>query len=366
MKVVFVTTQERGGPVDLTLALMRELRLRPEPVDVVLVGPPPDRATPDLHAAITPVSVPSKFDVAGFRRLRGVLASLRPDVVHAQDRRAALAIAAMPARGRPVVATYHGLPNEGAGKFVDDGPLAGRRPTAGAAATLLGDAVVARRCRAIVAPSERMATFLRQVLRVPSPRIVTIPNGIPIGPIPPASEPEPLTFVSVGVFSPPKAIPMLIEAFATVRAHHPDARLSLVGDGPERAHCEDVVHRLGLGGAVTFEGFHDDVSPFLRPGRVFVLPSVNENFPLALIEAMAAGMACVASRVGGVPEVVGDAGLLVAPGDVGALASELTSLAGDEQRRLDLGRRARERAASAFTIRQCADRHVELWERVAR
>jgi glycosyltransferase involved in cell wall biosynthesis len=96
-----------------------------------------------------------------------------------------------------------------------------------------------------------------------------------------------------------------------------------------------------------------------------VLPSWNENMPLALLQAMASGLPCIASRVGGVPEVITkDCGVLVAPGDVGSLRAAMEQLIAEPGLAARLGSAARDRVVERFSLARCADDHVRLWSEI--
>ena len=128
---------------------------------------------------------------------------------------------------------------------------------------------------------------------------------------------------TVGRLAEVKQQGVLIRAFAQVLPAFPAARLLLVGDGPLRAELEGLAGSLGLGGAVLFAGYQSNPERYLAAMDVFVLPSRAEAMPLVIPEAWAAGRPVVASRVGGIPELIADGktGLLVAPGDVDGLAA---------------------------------------------
>lgn len=136
----------------------------------------------------------------------------------------------------------------------------------------------------------------------------------------------------VGNMVPVKGVPTLLDAFAKVRAAGTAERLMLVGDGPLRSEFAERVTALGLGDAVTFSGrlTQGDVALAMGAADVFVLPSLNEGLSVALLEAMACGTPCVASAVGGVPEVLDDpaCGRLVPPSDATALAAGIEEVLG--------------------------------------
>lgn len=123
-----------------------------------------------------------------------------------------------------------------------------------------------------------------------------------------------------------KGVPYLIEALNILRTMRSDFVLDIVGDGPMRYEYEVMVKRLGLNTVVRFHGFKpkQDVAEFMRNSDIFVLPSLWENLPCVIIEAMASGLPIVATNVGGIPEIVNDeVGVLVPPRDAEALAHAL-------------------------------------------
>ncbi|MDQ3747284.1 MAG: glycosyltransferase, partial [Acidobacteriota bacterium] len=140
--------------------------------------------------------------------------------------------------------------------------------------------------------------------------------------------------LTVGRLSREKAQADLLRAFARLARENSEvrARLVLVGEGPERAALERLAAELGIGGRVVFAGQTSDVAPFYAAADLFALPSHSEGSPYALLEAMAAGVPVVATRVGGVPEIVsdGESALVVAPRDDEALAGALARLLSDE------------------------------------
>ena len=138
-----------------------------------------------------------------------------------------------------------------------------------------------------------------------------------------------MTFVAVGRLATVKNLPMLIGAFALARRQRPGLRLRIVGDGPQRGQIEGLAVATGVEASVGFLGFREDVDGILRDADVFVLSSLSEGSPMAILEAMRARLPVLATRVGGIPAMVDDGktGLLVAPGDEAAMAAAMVRLA---------------------------------------
>jgi glycosyltransferase involved in cell wall biosynthesis len=161
----------------------------------------------------------------------------------------------------------------------------------------------------------------------------------------------------VGRFVPIKDVPTLIRAFAHALVQRPDMHLLLAGDGPLRKELELLVEASGAAGRVRFLGWTEDLPGFYATVDVVALTSLNEGTPVALIEAMAASRAVVATGVGGVPDVVehGRTGLLVPPKDPAAVAEALIRLASDEDRRRSMGASARLAIADRFSTDTLVD-----------
>ncbi|MGD9905351.1 MAG: N-acetyl-alpha-D-glucosaminyl L-malate synthase BshA [Vicinamibacterales bacterium] len=168
-------------------------------------------------------------------------------------------------------------------------------------------------------------------------------------------------FVHVSNFRPVKQVELAVEAFGLIRRQVP-ARLVLIGDGPVRPEVERRVVEAGLGPDVEFAGEQQDLVPWLSVGDVFLLPSAQESFGLAALEAMACEMPVVAFRVGGLPEIIDDGatGFICPPGDVAAMADRGLALVADPARRRAMGRAA----ADVVRARYCTERIVPLYEDV--
>jgi glycosyltransferase involved in cell wall biosynthesis len=147
---------------------------------------------------------------------------------------------------------------------------------------------------------------------------------------------------------------VLLDAMAALARSHPEARLTLVGDGPDRAALEARAAELGLENRVTFAGYRDQdgVAEALAGSDIFVLPSFAEGLPVVLMEALAARCAVVATRIAGIPELVrhGETGLLVPPGEAAALAQAVAQLLDDPALRARLAEAGRAAVEAEFDL----------------
>ncbi len=171
--------------------------------------------------------------------------------------------------------------------------------------------------------------------------------------------------VHISNYRPLKRARDLVEIFRRVAARM-DARLVLVGDGPDLSEVLYRLEQLGLSDKVTTHGVVDEVAPILSKCDLFLLPSESESFGLAALEAMAAGVPPVASRVGGLPEVVEDgvSGFLCPVGDVEAMAARCIELLSDPSRYEVFSRAARERAVALFRHEPIVDRYEAVYRGV--
>jgi glycosyltransferase involved in cell wall biosynthesis len=160
-----------------------------------------------------------------------------------------------------------------------------------------------------------------------------------------------------------KHLPDVLAAFARLRANGIDARLVLVGDGPDREDVEQRAHELELARFTLYLGYQRDVAPYYGLFDALLLPSGNEGTPVVAIESLAAGTPVVATRVGGVPDVVADGvdGLLANVGDVEALAAALERLARDPTLREQMGAAGRERTLPRYRVDRLVDDVDELY-----
>jgi glycosyltransferase involved in cell wall biosynthesis len=167
---------------------------------------------------------------------------------------------------------------------------------------------------------------------------------------------------TVARLSPQKALHVLLEALPAVIREVPEVRVLIVGDGSERPRLEKLADRLGVASCVYFAGNRVDVPDQLLAMDVFVLPSLFEGLPLAILEAMAAGRPVVATAVDGVPEIVKDGvtGFLVSPGNPAQLARALVRLLRDPRTAARFGDAARQRAQD-FSTDAVVDRVLDAY-----
>ncbi len=212
----------------------------------------------------------------------------------------------------------------------------------------------ARQADAVLATSAYCRDAIVRHYRVPAERIRLVPEGIDLARWQRVASQTPhhsdgTTILCVARQYPRKHVADLLRALPEVRRAVPAAHAVIVGDGPEHGALRALAAELGLGSAVQFLGAiadDDAVARWYRHADVFCLPSVQEGFGIVFLEAMASGLPVVATRAAAVPEVVpdGQAGLLVPPGDVAALASALTALLHEPARRASYGACGQEHA----------------------
>ena len=222
-----------------------------------------------------------------------------------------------------------------------------------------------QRARAVVVNCEFLRRHLIDDVHIAEAKIHICRNGIDLDRFRrAASEPHPLTIGTVCALRPEKDVKTLIGAFARVRKNAPDLRLVIVGSGEELAILQQYAREAAASEAVHFEPTTPQVAEWLSRMDIFVLPSLNEAFSNALMEAMACGCCPVASQVGGNPELVrpNETGLLFRPGDPESLATVLRTLITQADLRRDLAARAEAFVRTNLSIRAASDRMAEIYE----
>jgi N-acetylglucosaminyldiphosphoundecaprenol N-acetyl-beta-D-mannosaminyltransferase len=227
----------------------------------------------------------------------------------------------------------------------------------------------------VLAVSDAVAADLSRRMRWPRDRVHVVRTGVdlPEMPVAPKSRgewralwnipPEAPLVLTVARLSYEKDLATLLQAAELLGPSSP-ARFVIVGDGPMRGDLERAIQARGLAPRVVLAGFRRDVADALQAADLFVLPSLMEGMPNALLEAMAAGLPAVATNVGGIPEVVRDGieGLLVRARDHRALAHAVGVLLADSPRRKAMGAAARLRIAQEFRVDLVAGHYAALYE----
>jgi glycosyltransferase involved in cell wall biosynthesis len=233
---------------------------------------------------------------------------------------------------------------------------------------LLDRQLIARNVHAFLVVSQQARRLMIEDERIDPTIVRVLPNGIPPLPEPTSDVRKELEIPAdapvvgvVGVLRPEKALDVLIRAFAQAARDVPGLRLIIVGGGPEEIRLRALVAELGLDGMVNFAGPRVNVADFLAIFDVGLLSSDYEGTPLSVIEYMAAGKPVVATRVGGVPDLVehGVHGFLVRRRDPEGLARAVVRLLRDPPLRLGMGEAGRMRQQREFTI-DATLRHLEL------
>lgn len=227
----------------------------------------------------------------------------------------------------------------------------------------------------VVGVSEHTSQCLVRYERLPRSKVITIPNGVHGAryhrPIDAAamrarlSLPVSGTVLGLGCrLVEGKGITYLIQAMGLLRDRYPSLRLLLAGEGPHEAQLRQEVQALNLESEVVFLGPRLDMPELLGVFDIYVLPSLSEGLPMALLEAMAAGCAIIASNVGGIPGCIRNDvnGVLVPPGDAAALADAIAQQLDDPQRRVRYGNAARQHFERDFSAATMAARYEKLYQ----
>jgi glycosyltransferase involved in cell wall biosynthesis len=312
----------------------------------------------DLHREISPLR-----DARAIIRLARIMRRERPVILHTHTAKAGAvgriaALFAGGARPRIIVHTFHGHVLRG---YFNPLVALGFR---------LLERWLARFTTSLIAVSPEVRDDLVQLGVAPKEKFVVVRLGISLdervgGNSDVRDETrrvlgvKPETFVVgwVGRMTAVKRTDDVLLAFRRLYDDHADSYLCLVGDGPDRAHLERYAHALGVAQRCLFLGYQDDVARFYAAMDVLLLPSANEGTPVSVIEALAAGRPVVATRVGGVPDVVRDGtdGFLVEVGDIDGLAAHLVELARDPGRRTEMGERGRARVFERYAVDRLVD-----------
>ncbi len=356
-----VLSLDLGGLERLVLALARNGRQRGDRISVVCIDQP-GRLADDARALGADVH---SLDLAGDRgqataRAAGLFERLRPDVLHTHQIGALwhLGRAARMRDGMVVVHTEHSDHATLASRLTDQwkNRLWWRR--------------AGRLSHRFCCVSEDIARSVRRWHTVPAAKVSVVDNGVDTALFADRSQRTPVraslgfspgdvVIGTVGRLNEVKRQDLLLRGFARIAAAWPQARLLLVGDGPERPHLQALAQTLDLAGRISFAGYQTQTEHFLAAMDVFALSSRHEGLPLALLEAWSAGLPVVSSSVGGIPQVVrhGHNGLLFDNGDEAGLAALLAHLLDDPAAAANLAAAGRDTVMASYSLERTADRY---------
>jgi glycosyltransferase involved in cell wall biosynthesis len=364
--LVAAATSTTGGGEKHVADLLRLLPSRG--IEVGLVTPPGgDLALLAAHVGIPfhHADIAGGLSVTGRSQLGTAIRTFEPDIVHAHGSRAAFyARLADREAARRVVYTLHGIHIDKAGSAL--------RQSAFVSAERVLKPRTAR--FVTVCDSDRRKGARLGILD--PRRAATVYNGIEM----PASMPGRGTFraelglgedaplaLSVGRYHEQKDQPTLLRAWSLVRERVPAAVLALVGAGELDAELRALAEELGLGDAVRFVAPRPDLAPAYADADIFALSSLWEGLPYVVLEAMSFGVPVVSTGVDGIPEAVadGESGLLVVPGDAGALAEAIVRLLNDPEARARMGEAGAAIVRERFGLERMADELVAVYREVA-
>jgi glycosyltransferase involved in cell wall biosynthesis len=351
--VAYTDNIERGG-ADVS---MSHLLARLDPaVEVAVVGV--SREIVEWVAAGRPTAamhvVPRPRSGHDWRSLRAHLSALRraePDILHANlssPWSCQYAIAAAELLRRPRIVAVYQLPR----------PPRSR-------AQLRMKRLTARGVDRHVGVGERTSREVEEIIGLPAESVLTIHNGVPDETRRPAPRPRPGPLIgAIGRLELQKGYDILIRALGEIE----EATLVLVGEGSERAALEQLALSIGVAERIAWIGWSDDARSYLGTFDVFAFPSRFEGFPLAVLEALLARAAVVATDVGSTAEAIrnGETGLLVAPDDPSALGHAIKKLLADEPLRQRLGGEGRRLVLERFSAEHMTRAFESLYAELVR
>ncbi len=364
MKVLHVTTHFNvGGITKYILNLAKALRH--QDVDVLVASSGGDLQCELVKSGIQhkSLNIKTKFEFgpkaisSGFMIAR-IVREEKIDLIHAHTRVAQVASAiASVATGVPYVTTCHGYFKKGSRSFVD---------TWGSKVIAISDAV---------------GRHLKDDLGVSEPRIKLIYSGVDAEQFSRIYSPEEISDIkrsiglrsgavlgTIGRLSSIKGQKYLVMAMKEILAKRGDAQCVIVGSGPEETSLKDLAASLGVSGSIKFIETCSDTHKYLSIMDVFVFPSIKEGLGIALLEALTSGRACVASRIGGIEDIISDgrSGILVDVESPSGIAGAVLRLLDDDDLRRKLGEEGRRMVRDRFTLNIMADNVSKLYREIVK
>lgn len=351
IKIIYIITDfNLGGAQRLLLDLIKHLDLKRYDVRVVTVvrGGPLEQEFRELKVPIKIFNKKTKLGLGVLWKIYQYLKKEKPQIVHthlfAGDSWGR--VAAIFARVPIIVSTEHNI-------NLDEGPI-----------KRFVKRVLSYWTNKIIAVSEAVRNYSIQVDKINPKKIEVIYNGICFDKF--APKPKKFgrmpSFGVVGRLEIQKGHTYLLRALNLIKDRQ--WKLWIIGEGSLRKKLENQVKELGLEERVSFLGSRHDVPELLSKIDIFVLPSLWEGLGIAVLEAAAMEKPIIASRVGGIPEIIEDkkTGLLVEPRDVKGLAEAIRSMITHEDEAREMGKRAREAVVKKFSVEKMAEAYEELYK----
>lgn len=296
------------------------------------------------------------FDPGSIIALYKALNKIKPDIVHTHLHAAIYAVPWYIFHKKAVkVHTVHSVASMELGAI--------HRIVQGFAYRFLGVVPVA------ISPSVKESIVKQYKIR--TRKVPVILNGIDVSrynvPCGGENVSRPFTIINVASFSKWKNQMLLLNSFYNVTLKHPNTRLVFVGEGPEKAEVERAAHKLGIADKTLFAGLTSEVERYLSGADVFVLSSAFEGLPLSILEAYAAGLPVISTKVGGVQDILADGvnGFLVPPNDEAAMTNAILKVYENPELRDKMSGTNRA-AAQGFDIKRIADQYTKLYYSVRR
>lgn len=364
MRVLQVTTHfNMGGISNYILSLSKALETKGVEAVVASSGGDLEDGLAKCRIPHRRLGIKTKFEfgpkaILSGLKVAGIVRSERIDVLHAHTRVSQVAAAiASRITGVPYVTTCHGYFRKRARGIFDTWGIKVIAISDAVRKHLKDDLDVDESRIALIYSGVDAARFSRSYSRdeiAAIKRMASLKDGPVIG--------------TIGRLSSIKGQKFLVEAMKDVVAKRPDVQCLIVGSGEEKEALKALAGSLGVSSAIKFIDSCADTHKYLSIMDVFVFPSVKEGLGIALLEALASGRACVASRIGGIEDIITDGanGMLVDVGDPSGTAKAITRLLGDEALRKRLGEEGAALVGSRFTLDSMAEKVSELYKEVLR
>jgi len=302
----------------------------------------------------------SRFDLSTIKNIRDFIHKEKPDIIHSHGYKSNFYALSAARNKMPWVVTNH----------------LWKRTTFNLKLYAYLDRFLIKYSKQIVAVSDEIAAEMLK-MGIPSHKIVVIDNGIDLRRFSKEKKNDQLkrsfgfninskVIGTVASLTEEKGHFYLLEAASAIVSSFPEARFLIVGDGRERRQLEEKVSELGLLGKVIFTGSRRDVPEILSILDIFVLPSLKEGLPMALLEAMAARLPVVATKVGAVPKVVvhKENGFLVEPGSSESLCTAISELLSDSTEAVRFGLQGYQKVENEFSSKAMAERYFDVYGKV--